>query len=152
MPSASGRAPRSLNGTTPSGPASPTPMTLGPLNTPPLAYQSMPKCGTLGGAMLKLPEMDRCGSFRWGSDHEKLKNPLMESMTLRTVSRAFCIGVSMALLMEFHTLLTVSLAALNTLEIVSRIPFTMPDMVELMPPHTLDAVLLTAPHMESHTA
>ena len=102
--------------------------------------------------MLKLPEMDRCGSFRWGSDHEKLKNPLMESMTLRTVSRAFCIGVSMALLMEFHTLLTVSLAALNTLEIVSRMPFTMLDMVELMPPHTLDAVLLTAPHMESHTA
>ena len=31
-------------------------------------------------------------------------------------------------------------------------PFTMLDMVELMPPHTLDAVLLTAPHMESHTA
>ena len=47
---------------------------------------------------------------------------------------------------------TVSRAALNTLEMVSRMPATMPDMVELMPFHTFDAVVLTAPHMESHTA
>ena len=127
-------------------------MTLGPLNTPPFAYQSIPKCGTLGGLMLNPPEMDRCGSFRWGSDHEKLKNPLMESITFRTVSRALFIGVSMALLMEFHMPATVSRAALNTLEMVSRMPLTMPDMVELMPFHTFDAVVLTAPQTESHTA
>src|SRR5574344_1225572 len=45
-------------------------------------YQLMEKCGTEGGLMENLPEMEMCGSFSFGSDQEKLNLLLMAEMAL----------------------------------------------------------------------
>ena len=65
---------------------------------PPCLYHSIEKLGTEGGFRLKLPLILGCGSFRCGSDQEKLKNPFILSMAFFTVSLAVFIGVEMAVL------------------------------------------------------
>ena len=48
-------------------------------------YQSIPKCGTLGGAKLKEPLIEICGNFKCGNDHEKLKKLLILFIALLTI-------------------------------------------------------------------
>jgi len=53
-------------GNTASGPASPTPITLGALNIAPFAYQSTDIFGTLGGFKLNSPLILKCGNLGFG--------------------------------------------------------------------------------------
>ena len=48
-------------------------------------YQSIPKCGTLGGVKLKEPLIEICGNFKCGNDHEKLKKLLILFIALLTM-------------------------------------------------------------------
>ena len=143
-------------GKTASGPASPTPMMLGLLKIPPSLYQSMDRWGTLGGFRLKLPLILKWGSLMSGSfSFSPAKKPLMASTTRFTVSVAFSIGVVMAVLMAFQTVVAVVLMPLNTVVTLlftpSKTPVTLafapsaaPVMVVLMPFQTLVTKPFTA--------
>ena len=75
-------------GITASFPASPTPIMAGLLNIAPCLYQSTLKCGICGGFKLNFPSILKCGSFMFGSSHEKLKKLLILSIALFTASLA----------------------------------------------------------------
>lgn len=95
------------------------PKIVGPAMMPPSLYQSILMCGTLGGLKDSLPEMLKCGSLMWGSSSFKPeKKPLIASMAAFTFSLALSMGVVIAVLMAFHTLVAVSLMPLNISETV----------------------------------
>jgi len=48
------------------------PKIVGCVKIPPSLYHEIPKCGTLGGLIEKLPLILICGSFNFGRLHEKL--------------------------------------------------------------------------------
>ena len=58
---------RPRSGMTASGPASPTPMIDAALKMPPVAYQSTPMVGMLGGLRLKEPLIEKWGRLMRGS-------------------------------------------------------------------------------------
>ena len=76
-------------------------------------YHAIEKCGTDGGFIENLPETLRCGSFRCGSDQEKLNLDLMVSITLDTVFFAAVILSEIAVLMLSKILVTVFFAAVS---------------------------------------
>ena len=64
------------------------PKMVAPFRIPPSLYQEMPNFGTLGGLILKLPDMLMCGSFRLGRLHEKLKQDLIRPIAPDTADLA----------------------------------------------------------------
>lgn len=87
---------RVASGTTASAPASPparrllpaAPKTVGRVRIPPSLYHEMPKCGTLGGLIEKLPLILTCGSFSFGRLHEKLNFDFRALIAFPTASFA----------------------------------------------------------------
>ena len=51
---------------------------------PPVLYHSTPNDGTDGGFRLNEPDILKCGIFKCGNDHSKLKNPLILSIAFET--------------------------------------------------------------------
>ena len=90
----------------------------------PFLYHEILKCGTDGGVRLNFPEMLICGNFSFGRLQEKLKNPLILSIAFFTASLAALIGVVIALLMEFQTVVAVLFTLLTTFDTVALIPLT----------------------------
>ena len=83
-------------------------------------YQSILNDGTRGGIRLNEPEMRMCGSLSLGNDQEKLKNPLIRSIALRTVSFALLIFSDMLFLMSSNVFLIESPSAFAFSLIVSQ--------------------------------
>ena len=149
-------------GITASRPFSPTPIIEGASKTPPFAYQLMPKCGTLGGTKLKLPDIDTCGNFKCGKLQEKLNLFLIVCIALDTAVLALLIGVVIADLIAFHVevvLLFIESQILENLVLTFSIVFETVvlalligvTIVVLIAFHTLEAVLLIFSHVvESH--
>ena len=54
--------------------------------TPPFAYQSIERLGTLGGAILNSPDIEKCGSFIFGVGISRLKKLLILSIIPLTKS------------------------------------------------------------------
>ena len=92
--------------------------------------------------------------FNLGNSHVKLNFSLIASITSDTVFFAALIGVSMADLMPFHTVVTVDFTLLNTLLTVPFTALTAVDtvlfavlmavsMADLIPFHIDDAVVFT---------
>lgn len=81
-------------------------------------YQLMEKCGTDGGLIENDPEIDRCGSFKCGRLHEKLKADLILFIAFCTAVFAALIGVVIAFLIELKIDVAVLFAALKPLLIV----------------------------------
>src|SRR5574344_939061 len=103
-------------------------------------YQLTEKCGTDGGLMENLPEIDTCGSLSFGSDQEKLNLLLMAWMALETVVLAVFIAFEILFLIEEKMLDTVVLATLKPLEIPLFTASTAPDTVVLIPSQTEDTL------------
>jgi hypothetical protein len=116
-------------GITASLPASPTPIILGLLKIPPLAYQLILKCGAFGGIKEKEPDIEICGILSLGKLHLKLKKPLILSITFLTVFFAVSIGLVIAVLILFQTEEAVDFILFQTLENVLFIPLTILDNV-----------------------
>ena len=71
---------------------------------PPSLYQSMDRCGTLGGEMDRVPDTRKCGSLMCGSwSFSPEKKPLTALSAERILSRAASMGVTIAVLMPFQT-------------------------------------------------
>ena len=96
--------------------------------------------------MEKLPEMEMCGSFRCGSDQEKLNLLLMAEMALDTAFFALLMALEMLHLMEEKIFDTVDFAALKPLLIPLFTESTAPLTVDLIPSHTVDR----RPHGQLH--
>src|SRR5699024_5082740 len=102
-----------LSGNIASLPASPPTITLLPfipnavalLIIPPSLYHSTPNFATLGGFKLDLPDFLKCGIFNLGNDKLKFMKPFILSIASLSVSFALFIGVVIADLSEFQTVL-----------------------------------------------
>ena len=86
--------------------------------------------------------MLKCGSLMWGSSSFKPeKKPLIASMAAFTFSLALSMGVVIAFLMAFHTVVAVSLIPLKMLLIVVLIELNTLLTVVFMPFMTLEIVV-----------
>lgn len=134
-----------LSGSTVSRPASPTPMMAGELNSPPLAYQSMPSEGILPSRRSPICHplglMEKCGSLMCGIWILKpVKKPLMAS----TMPLIVLLAVSMGFTMAFLTLLKMPVT-------VETNPLNVPTTPETSELATLETVLLMLFQIEDAT-
>ena len=113
-------------GTTASLPCSPTPIILGSLNTPPLAYQSTLNLGVDGGLRLKSPCILKCGNLMSGNFQSNLKKFLIASIASCTLSLAHWI-------LSLIVLAILSHLAFTSLLIIPKMLL----IVELILPQTL---------------
>ena len=95
-------------------------------------YQLIPKCGTLGGLILKEPLIEMCGNFKCGNDHEKLKKLLILFIALLTMFFAPSKMLLNLFLIAPSTFDTVDFAAFRPLEIVDFTPLITLDTVDLI--------------------
>ena len=104
-------------------------------------YHSIEKCGTDKGLKEKLPEIEMCGSFRLGSDQEKLKMLLIRSIAVCTAFFAPFTALEIDVWMPLNMLDTVFFAELKPLLMDVPIPLTVLLTEVLMLFQTVDAVV-----------
>ena len=119
------------------------PKTVGFVMIPPSLYQSMDRCGTLGGEMDKVPDTRKCGSLMCGNcSFRPEKKPLTASSAERILSRAASMGVTIAVLIPFHTDVAVLLIPLNRFVAVFFTDSNAEETLLLMPSTTVEMAVL----------
>src|SRR5690625_664801 len=113
---------------------------------PPLANQSIPIFGTLGGLKLNLPVILNFGIFNLGNDQLKFMKPFISLIAPLTVSFALFIGVVIADLSELQTALVFALTESHAPETDVFTELTELDTLVLMLFHLLLMVSLTLFH------
>ena len=110
---------------------------------PPSLYQSIDRCGTLGGEIESVPDTRKCGSLICGNcNFRPEKKPLTALRAERILSRAASMGVTIAVLIPFHTDVAVFLIPLNRFVAVFFTDSNAEETLLLMPSTTVEMAVL----------